>query len=84
MLSELHNLNFKICTKQYNKIDVLHLIEVPQLGGGWQHNFSTKTRHAGRAIEHLMYSLMSMNNTHHNDMQDNVMSHFHCYTNSTI
>ncbi len=43
MLSELHNLNLKLRTKQYNEIDLLHLIVVPQLSGGWQHNHPTKT-----------------------------------------
>jgi hypothetical protein len=61
MLSELHNLNSKLCSKQYNKNFVLHLIVVPQLSSGWQHNYSTKTRQAGRAYEQSMYSLMSMN-----------------------
>jgi hypothetical protein len=31
MLSELHNLNLKLCSKQYNKTFVLHLIVAPQL-----------------------------------------------------
>jgi hAT family C-terminal dimerisation region len=57
MLSELHSLNLKLCSKQYNKIFVLHLIVAPQLCSGWRHNSSTKTRQAGRANEH---SLMSM------------------------
>jgi hypothetical protein len=60
MLSELHNLSSKLCSKQQNKIFVLHLKLVPQLGGSWQHNYSTKTRQAGQANEHSMYSLMSM------------------------
>ncbi len=55
MLSELHSLNLKLCSKQYNKKFVLHLIVAPQLGG-----FSTKTRQAGCANEQSMYSLMSM------------------------
>jgi hypothetical protein len=33
---------------------------VPQLSGGWQHNYSTKTRQTGRSNEQSMYSLMSM------------------------
>jgi len=33
---------------------------VPQLCSGWQHNYSTKTRQAGRANEQSMYSFMSM------------------------
>ncbi len=42
MLSELHNLNLKLCSKQYNKNFVLHLIVAPQISSGWQHNYSTK------------------------------------------
>ncbi len=60
MLSELHNLNLKLCSKQYNKKFVLHLIVVPQLSSGRRHNYSTNTRQAGRANEQSMYSLMSM------------------------
>ena len=60
MLSELHSLNLKLCSKQYNKKFVLHLIVAPQLGGGRRHNYSTKTRQAGQANEQSMYSLMSM------------------------
>jgi outer membrane receptor for ferric coprogen and ferric-rhodotorulic acid len=60
MHSELHNLNLKLCSKQYNKIFVLHLIVSPQLSSDWQHNYSTKTRQAGWANEQSMYSLMSM------------------------
>jgi len=36
---------------------------VPQLCSGWRHNYSTKTRQAGRANEQSMYSLMSMQQT---------------------
>jgi len=43
MLSELHSLNLKLCSKQYKKI-VFHLIVVPQLSNGWRHNYWTKTR----------------------------------------
>ncbi len=60
MLSELHSLNLKLFCKQYTKKIVLHLIVAPQLTSGWQHNYSTKTRQAGRANEQSMYSLMSM------------------------
>ncbi len=60
MLFELHSLNFKLCSKQYNKKFVLHLIMVQQLSSGWQHNYSTKTRQAGQANEQSMYSLTSM------------------------
>jgi hypothetical protein len=35
ILSELHNLILKLCYKKYNKIDFLHWIVAPQLGGGW-------------------------------------------------
>ncbi len=48
ILSELHNLNLELCSKQYCKINLLQLIVVPQLSGGW-HNYSTKTRKAGHA-----------------------------------
>jgi hypothetical protein len=44
-------LDFKFCSKQNNKIDLLYLIVAPLLIGGWQHNYSTKTRQAGRANE---------------------------------
>jgi hypothetical protein len=60
MLSELHSLNLKLFSKQHNRIFVLHLIVVPQLSSGWQHNYSTKARQAGCANEQSMYSLMSM------------------------
>jgi hypothetical protein len=60
MLSELHSLNLKLCSKQYNKKNVLHLLVVPQLSSGWQHNYTTKTRLAGLAKEQSMYSLISM------------------------
>jgi len=65
MLSELHSLNLKSCSKQYNKKN-LHLIVAPQLSSGWQHNYSTKTRKAGWANEQSMYSLMSMRQIHGN------------------
>jgi hypothetical protein len=64
MLSKLHSLNLKLCSKQYNKNFVLHLIVAPQLGGGRQHNYSTKTKLAGYANEQSMYSLMSMGATY--------------------
>ncbi len=35
----------------------------PKLGGGWLHNYSTKTRQGGHANELSMYSLMSMFDT---------------------
>ncbi len=54
MLSELHSLNLKLCSKQYNKKFVLHLIVVPQLGGGRRHNYSTKTR-KGRPGQWAVY-----------------------------
>jgi hypothetical protein len=41
-------------------MDILNLIVVPQLSGGWQCNYSTKTCHAGCANEQSIYSLMSM------------------------
>jgi hypothetical protein len=51
MLSELHSLNLKLSSKQYNKKFVSHLIVAPQLGSGQWHNYSTKTRQAGQANE---------------------------------
>ncbi len=54
---------FILCSKQYNKNFVLHLIVALQLRSGWWHNYSTKTRQAGRANEQSMYSLMSMGST---------------------
>jgi hypothetical protein len=53
-------LNLKLCSKQYNKNFVSRLIVAPQLSSIWQHNYSTKTRQAGRANEQSMYSLISM------------------------
>jgi hypothetical protein len=38
-----------LCSKQYSKIDLLHLIVVPQISGGWQQNYSTKTKQVGCA-----------------------------------
>ncbi len=61
MLSDLHSLNLKLCSKQYNKNFVWHLIVAAQLGGGgWQHNYSIKTRQAGCANVQSMYYLMFM------------------------
>jgi hypothetical protein len=40
----------------------MQLIVAPQLSSGRQHNYSTKTRQAGRANEQSMYSLMSIKN----------------------
>jgi hypothetical protein len=48
--------NLKLCSKQHNKIDLLHWIVVPQLSGGRQHNNLTKARQVGCANEHSMYS----------------------------
>jgi hypothetical protein len=59
MVSEL-SLNLKLYSKQHHKSFVLHLIVVPELSSGWQHNYSTKTRQAGCADEQFMYYLMSM------------------------
>ncbi len=53
-------MNLKLCSKQNNKIDLLHLIVALQLSGGWRHNYSTKTRQTGHANEQSMYSLISM------------------------
>jgi hypothetical protein len=57
---ELHNFNLKLYNKQYHKNISFHLIMAPQLSGGWQHNYSTKTRQVGRANEQSIFSLMSM------------------------
>jgi hypothetical protein len=38
----------------------LYAIVVPQLSGGWQHKYSTKTRYTGCANEQSMYTLMSV------------------------
>ncbi len=54
---------FKVCSKQYNKKIVLHLIVMPRLSSGRQHNYSTKTRQAGLANEQSMYFLRSMGKT---------------------
>jgi hypothetical protein len=48
------------CFKQHNKIKILHLTVVPKLSGGWQHNYSTKTRQASHANEQSIYYVMSM------------------------
>jgi hypothetical protein len=56
-LYELHNINLKLCGKQDNKIDLLHPLVAPQLSGGWQHNYSTKTREASHANEQSFYLL---------------------------
>ncbi len=53
-------MNLKLCSKQYNRIDILHWIVVPQLSGGWQHKYSIKTRQAGWANKQSMYSLTAM------------------------
>jgi hypothetical protein len=60
MLFELHSLNLKISSKQYNKFFVLDLIVAPKLSSGWRHNYSTKTRQVGQTNEQPMYSLVSM------------------------
>jgi hypothetical protein len=41
------------------KIDLLHLIVVPKLGGSLQFNYSTKTRQAGQAYEQSIHTLFS-------------------------
>jgi hypothetical protein len=60
MLSKLHSLNLDLCSKQYNKNFVWHLIGVPQLGGGQQHNYSTKTRQAGHANEQSVWDISAI------------------------
>jgi hypothetical protein len=56
-------LNLKLCSKLYNKIDVLRQIVASQLSGALQHNNSTKTRQAGNANDQSMYSLIAMGET---------------------
>jgi hypothetical protein len=65
MLCELHSLNLKLCSKQYYKIFVLHLIVEPQLSSGWQHNYSAKTRQVGNTYEQsvCVFSYVSETNT---------------------
>ncbi len=41
----------------------MHLIVAPQLSGGYQHNYPTKTVQAGHANEQSIYSLMSIART---------------------
>ncbi len=60
MPPELHSLYLKLCSKQYNIFILLHLIVVPQISSGWQHNYSTKTRQAGHTNEQFRYSLMAV------------------------
>ncbi len=58
--TELHSLNLKLYSEQYNKNFVFRLIVAPQLSSGWWHNYSTKTRQVDHADEQSMYSLISM------------------------
>ncbi len=60
ILSELHQLDLKLCSKQSYKTDLLHRIVVPQQSGGCWHNYSSKTRQAGCANEQFTYSQLSM------------------------
>jgi hypothetical protein len=60
MLSDLHCLNLKLCSKLYNKNFVLRLIVMPHLSSEQQHNYSSRTRQVGHTNEQSMYSLMSM------------------------
>ncbi len=57
MLSELYSLNLKLWSKEDNKNFVLHLIVVPQLSSGWEHNTQPKQgRWAGQwAVYVLSY-----------------------------
>ncbi len=60
----LRNLNVTLvasnCVCCVYKTDLMHQIVAPQLSGGGQHNYSTKTRQAGHAYEQYMYSWLSM------------------------
>ncbi len=48
ILSELHGVNLKLCSKKYKKIVLFHLIVAPKQRGGWWYNYSTKTRQMGQ------------------------------------
>ncbi len=48
-------MNLKLCSKQCNKIDLLHLIVAPQVSGDWRHKYSTQTRQAGCPNEQSMH-----------------------------
>jgi hypothetical protein len=58
IFSALHDFSLKSCSKLHNKIDLLHLIVALQLSGGWQLNYSTKTRQVHHANKHPIYHLM--------------------------
>ena len=78
MVSELHSLNLKLCSKQYNEKIVLHLIVAPQLSNGWWHNYSTKTMQVGQANEQSKYSLISMELTYlSTNIEQNMVCNFY-------
>jgi hypothetical protein len=56
----MHKLDLKLGSKQYYKTNLMHLIVVQQLSGGWWPNYSTKTRQAVCVNEHSIYSQLSM------------------------
>jgi hypothetical protein len=64
ILDTLWSSQFELCSKEYNRIDILHWIVAPQIRDGLQHNYSTKTRQVDHANEQPMYSLMSTELTH--------------------
>ncbi len=53
-LSELHNLNLMLRSKEYNKTNLQHQIVLPWLSSGWRHNYSTETRQVGCTNELTM------------------------------
>ncbi len=71
ILSKLYNFNLKFHRKQDYKIDYLSHIVVLQPNGGWQHNYSTKTKQSSCTIKRSIYSLFSMgwiNKTSHDNL----------------
>jgi hypothetical protein len=64
VLFELRNFDFNLCSKQYNKINLLKLIVAPHLTGGWQHYHSAKKSRSGHAKEQPIYYLISMGLTY--------------------
>ncbi len=56
----LRNLNVTLVASNFvccvYKTDLMHQIVAPQLSGGGQDNYSTKTRQAGSVYEQSVYS----------------------------
>ncbi len=51
---------FTVMQVVHQGVDLLHPNVVPNLRGGWQHNYSAKTKQAGCADEQSIYSRLSM------------------------